>query len=482
MKVNNISSTQDQITLEAVRSSAAKLISPKAVLLVTRSGILAHSFPVATTSVEVTINQDLKAITPVEVVDHEYLAWVLRSLERQVLSTCSKHGTTVHSIEMPALKALPVPIPPPAEQLRIVAKIEELFSELDKGVESLTTAREQLKVYRQAVLKHAFEGKLTAEWREQNFDIRQRAEDRLSRIRGDRQWYFAKALRAWQAELEFWGLSGQIGPKPRKPSQLPDQPELHASELDAGSLIPSDWIWVRLGELFSNSPQNGLYKSATSYGTGTAIIRIDSFYDGAMAKGVELKRLELLPDEVKTFQLKNGDLLVNRVNSIEFLGKCLLVTGLSEATVFESNIMRCSFAETHIDLRYLTTYLASHDGRRRLCRNAKHAVNQASINQSDVAVTPVPLAHLEEQRQVIGVLDQLLSIIDRMSLELESQLARAATLRQSILKKAFSGQLVAQDPNDEPASILLERIKAEKKQHLEKARKTNKAKTQGPAA
>jgi type I restriction enzyme S subunit len=168
MKANEITTSQDNITQAALDNSAAKLIPAHSVLFVTRSGILSHSFPVAINQVAVTVNQDLKAITPVEVIEPQYLTWLLRSYERQILSTCSKHGTTVHSIEMPALKALKVPIPPIGEQRRIVAKIEELFSELDKGVEALTTAREQLIAYRQSVLQHAFEGKLTEEWRRIN--------------------------------------------------------------------------------------------------------------------------------------------------------------------------------------------------------------------------------------------------------------------------------------------------------------------------
>ena len=160
MKVSQVTSAQDQITRSAIENSAVKLISAGSVLFVTRSGILAHSFPVATTKVEVTVNQDLKAITPVDVIDHDYLAWLLRAFERQILSTCSKHGTTVHSIEIPALKDLRVPIPPPNEQRRIVAKIEELLSELDKGVESLKVAQEQLGIYRQAALDAAVSGQL----------------------------------------------------------------------------------------------------------------------------------------------------------------------------------------------------------------------------------------------------------------------------------------------------------------------------------
>ena len=163
MKVNEITSAQDRITQAAVDNSAAKMIPANSVLLVTRSGILAHSLPVAINRVPVTVNQDLKAIIPVRVIDAKYLSWALRAFERAILTTCSKHGTTVHSVEMSALKALVIPVPPMAEQRRIGAKIEELFSELDRSVEDLHCARRQLFVYRQALLKQAFDGKPTAE-------------------------------------------------------------------------------------------------------------------------------------------------------------------------------------------------------------------------------------------------------------------------------------------------------------------------------
>lgn len=168
MKVLEIVDSKDHISDKAVEQSSVRLLPEGSVLFVTRSGILAHSFPVAISKVPVTVNQDIKAIIPSENISAKYLAWALRAKERDVLNKCTKYGTTVHSIEVPSLKQLKIGIPSKSEQERIVDKIETLFSELDKGIESLKTAREQLKVYRQAVLKHAFEGKLTAQWREEN--------------------------------------------------------------------------------------------------------------------------------------------------------------------------------------------------------------------------------------------------------------------------------------------------------------------------
>jgi len=168
MKRPKLSTAQDLITEAAVKASATSLIDAGSVLMVTRSGILSHSLPVALNLVPVALNQDIKAVTPSPATDGLYLWFAFKCFERGILNACRKGGTTVHSIEFPSLLEFPIPLPPLAEQKRMVSKIEELFSELDAGEESLRRARRQLGVYRQSLLKQAFEGKLTAPWRKQN--------------------------------------------------------------------------------------------------------------------------------------------------------------------------------------------------------------------------------------------------------------------------------------------------------------------------
>ena len=121
-------------------------------------------------------------------------------------------------------------MPPLNEQHRIVAKIEELFSELDKGIENLKTAREQLKVYRQALLKHAFEGKLTAQWRAANPDKLETAAALLARIQTEREQRYQQQLQQWQA-------TG--GSKPKAPKPLPP---LTAEELAELPELPEGWV------------------------------------------------------------------------------------------------------------------------------------------------------------------------------------------------------------------------------------------------
>lgn len=400
-------------------------------------------------------------LRPAKDIDPAFLFYKVISAEFVNAVSGKQYGVSYPAVKDEQVRGQPVCLPPAAEQRRIVAKIEELFSELDKGIESLKTAREQLKVYRQALLKHAFEGKLTAQWRKENEDKLETTEQILARIRAERQARYQRQLKDWETAVKDWEAEGKPGRKPSKPRSLKVAPILNAEDVGKLSSLPLTWSWVRLSELFSSPPQNGLYKPADAYGHGTQIIRIDDFYDGKLVRTSGFKRLSLSCTEAKKYSVKNSELIINRVNSIEYLGKCALVDGLLEETVFESNIMKCTLLDV-VSKKYVTYYLASFDGRNRLCDNAKHAVNQASINQADVGITPLPLPSLEEQAHIVQTLEQTLSQSDALMQDIDAHLIKAGTLRQAILKKAFSGQLVEQDPTDEPASALLARIKAER--------------------
>ncbi|MDP9349754.1 MAG: restriction endonuclease subunit S, partial [Gemmatimonadota bacterium] len=126
MKTPVILETEDRITEAAVQNSATRLIPPGSVLVVTRSGILQRTVPVAVNQVAVTLNQDLKALVPNGLVLPQFVADYIRSRELEILTQCSKAGTTVASIDFDRLKSYPVPLPPLSEQRRIVTKIEEL--------------------------------------------------------------------------------------------------------------------------------------------------------------------------------------------------------------------------------------------------------------------------------------------------------------------------------------------------------------------
>lgn len=387
---------------------------------------------------------------------------------------CVKHVNQASISSTELAKRIPFVCPPANEQRRIVARIEALFDEIDHGVENLKKAKATLGLYRQSLLKAAFEGRLTADWRAQNPDKLEDPEILLARIQKEREARYQSALDDWQKALADWRTSGEKGKKPAKPRAPSDVEKIKQHEIVELESLPDTWSWIRLGDLFWQSSKNGVYKPASDYGTGVSIIRIDDFYDGRLVRTAGFKRLRLNDEEQQQYQVAPGELLINRVNSLDYLGKCAETPDFDEVVVYESNIMKCHPISERSSTGWIARYLSGQRGRDRIRKHAKHAVNQASINQTDVALTPIPVCSPEEQAEITRVLDERLSAADALEAEIDAGLTRAEALRQSILKQAFSGKLVPQDPNDEPASVLLERIKAEKAK-APKAKRKRKA-------
>jgi type I restriction enzyme S subunit len=160
---------------------------------------------------------------------------------------------------------------------------------------------------------------------------------------------------------------------------------------------PKGWRTTTLGEVVADGPQNGLYKHADTYGSGTPILRIDGFYDGRVRPLAEWKRLRLDETEARRFRLTEGDIVINRVNSPEYLGKSAIIPVLEEPAVYESNMMRVSMRREHANPEFVIAYLQTAFARSALIKNAKHAINQSSINQGDVKSVLMYLPPISEQ-------------------------------------------------------------------------------------
>lgn len=159
---------------------------------------------------------------------------------------------------------------------------------------------------------------------------------------------------------------------------------------------PKGWPALNLGDALLSGPQNGLYRPARDYGEGTRILRIDSFDDGSISDQRSLKRLQINAGAIEKFGLREGDIVVNRVNSPPQLGKSILIPKLEEPTVFESNMMRMRINTEMMVPAVIGVMLQLASIRRALIKNAKHAINQSSINQGDVRgvaifAPPLPL-------------------------------------------------------------------------------------------
>ena len=197
------------------------------------------------------------------------------------------------------------------------------------------------------------------------------------------------------------------------------------------------WEIKPLTTYMSEQPNNGLYKPQSSYGSGTKIIRIDSFHDGFVQNIDRLKRLEITEAELLKFKVKPFDVLINRVNSIEHLGKIGVVPMISEPIVYESNMMRFRLHNERmlpIFLMYFwqTPYLKS-----QVTSRAKKAVNQASVNQQDVLGLLIPGPPIELQRTFASIFENVDSIKSRY----KESLSNLEALYGALSQRAFKGEL-----------------------------------------
>jgi len=167
------------------------------------------------------------------------------------------------------------------------------------------------------------------------------------------------------------------------------------------------WKIVKLGDVIIDGPQNGLYKPSSFYGTGVPILRIDCFYDGVVTDIAKLKRVVVTDEELRRFQIHEDDIVINRVNSRSHLGKCALISDISEKTVFESNMMRFAVDKTKVLPLFLSTFLTTPFVKKQILNSAKDAVNQSSINQGDVNNFKIYLPPIELQKKFASIVEQV---------------------------------------------------------------------------
>lgn len=179
-------------------------------------------------------------------------------------------------------------------------------------------------------------------------------------------------------------------------------------------------------------------KPSHCYGAGTPIVRITDFYNGRLADFGALQRVTLTDSEREKYALNEGDILVNRVNSIGFLGKSALVTALVEPTVFESNMMRIHFDPARLRPEFVVELIQTPQVLDVLRKRAKQAVNQASINQGDVQSLRLIVPPLERQERFVR------AVTEARSLSVDSALSKVSELRSSLLARAFTGELTAE--------------------------------------
>jgi type I restriction enzyme S subunit len=405
-------------------------------------------------------NQRTGKIIPylVSELNPKFFGLFLSNIEREL--TKYAKGMGVQNISSKDIEQLPFNLPPRNEQYRIVAKIEELFSELDKGIESLKTAQSQLKVYRQALLKHAFEGKLTAQWRAENQDKLETADAVLKRIQHER-------TQLYQQQITEWEAAGKQGSKPKVTKPLPP---FSAEELVELPELSRGWVWIKYGDICS-IVRNGISEKPVG-NSGMPIFRISAvrpmFFDMS-----DIRYIDNSTGKFDAYCLKRGDLVFTRYNgSRHYVGVCAEYKS-DERRLFPDKLVQTRVSSNDLLSSYFEKALNSGASRKFLESKIRTTAGQSGVSGDDIKNVPVPICSTGEQSEIVNLLESKLSEIDQLDQTITKSLQQAEALRQSILKKAFSGQLVPQDPNDEPASVLLARIK-EANSQLPKNKKGNK--------
>lgn len=395
------------------------------------------------------LNQHIfKLVFDESIIDKKYLRLALNENVTKYIEQ-AQGGVGLAHITKSKFDNSTIPLPPLNEQKRIVAIIEELFSELDNGLESLKRTQEILKAYRQTLLKNAFEGKLTEQWRNQNKGRLKSVEELTSFIQQERKKCYEHVVEKWKFDSKF----GRKSLKPRQPKNLDVIAE---SELKDLPILPDTWIWDKLGWMTLGVEYGTSAKSAEK--GAVAVLRMGNIQNGVFTWDDLVFTSD--KDEIEKYFLNHGDVLFNRTNSPEHVGKTALYRGEFQA-IFAGYLIRINQINSIVNGQYLSLYLNSPLAKQLGNRVKTDGVNQSNINGEKLINYPFPYCSLEEQEIIVSILEKYFFSIDSLERDIQSNLFKLNTMRQSILKKAFSGELTHQDSKDEPAIELMEKIQKE---------------------
>lgn len=414
MKVDEITSSEDLVSEAALKQGRVSMVPEGSVLVVTRSGILSHTLPVAVTKTPVTINQDLKALAPRPGVLPKYVAHALRGASGRVLKECSKHGTTVASIETNALLDFEIPLVDLAEQRRIVAELEKQFSRLDEAVANLKRVKANLKHYEATVLVAAVEGRLVPT--EAEIACREgRSYETGSQLLG----------RVLQERRRSWSGRGTY--------RDPEAPEV-------GGLppLPEGWAWARLeavAALKGGITVDKKRRDPTS--RPVPYLRVANVQRGHLDLD-EVKEIEAPETDIEELRLRPGDVLFNEGGDRDKLGRGWIWEGQIAECIHQNHVFRARPCLADVSGK-LISWWGNTFGKDYFLREGKQTTNLASINMTKLSSFPVPVPPPAEQHRIVAEVDRRLSIVREVEAEVDANLKRAQGLRQAVLARAFSG-------------------------------------------
>lgn len=399
-------------------------------------------------------------LRPTQVISAKLLLYfILQETLRREAKSRMKGAAGQLRVPPEFLREVSFRLAPLPEQHRIVAEIEKQFTRLDAGVAALERARTNLKRYRASVLKAACEGRLVpneAELARKEGRDYEPAEQLLARILKER---YAKWEADQLAKMQAQGKAPKDG-KWKEKYQEPVAPD--TTNLPE---LPEGWVWATVERLASSEPNaltDGPFGSnlKTSHytSTGPRVIRLQNIGDGVFIDAyahISQQHYESL----EKHHIQTGDLVIAALG--EKPPRACIIPPLVGPAIVKADCIRFKPEPRMALPQFLNCALNAEPTRARTA-SIVHGVGRPRLNLGEIRAIILPLSPLVEQTRIVAEVERRLSVIDELKATIDTDLKRAERLRQSILKRAFEGKLAPQDPNDEPASVLLERIRAER--------------------
>ncbi|MCD9519224.1 hypothetical protein GLP32_10645 [Photobacterium phosphoreum] len=389
------------------------------------------------------IGRGLAALQPLADCNTKYFLYLIRNFEKQLAALGT--GTTFEAISGDVLKNFQIPLAPVVQQNLIVEKIEELFSHIDAGVEGLKQAKAKLQQYRQSVLKDAVTGKLTEQWRAQNTDKLEPADIVLERILDERR-------ANWEAEqLKAFEEKGKTPKNDKWKEKYKEPPQADLSSLPE---IPDSWTWTtitQLGELNRGKSKHRPRNDPSLYGGDYPFVQTG---DVRAADG-------LLTTYKQTYSekgLSQSRLWPKGTMCITIAANIAETAILDFDACFPDSVVGFISQNEGVSVEYIEFFFRT--AREDLDRYAP-ATAQKNINLAILETVSVPFMSIDEQKEIVLQVTEKLEATNRAEATIDEKIQHSASLKSSILTKAFSGELVPNSCN-ESAKELLDHIKVEK--------------------
>ena len=342
-------------------------------------------------------------------------------------------GTTFQQVSSPTLKKLPIVYPTSKEtQQAIVNKIENLFDEINEGIGRLKTAAQQIQQYRQSLLKNAFNGELTKEWRSKHADTLPSENELLTQIQTTREKHHAQQLADWQTAVSQWEQNGKEGKKPSKPKAPTQAVKFEENFAD----LPKGWLESSLGD------------TTDVFVGSTPSRKNNEYWDGDISwvssGEVNFSNIFETKEKITNLGLSNSSTNIHPIGTVML---AMIGEGKTRGQAGILKIEAChnqNTAAIRVNKKYLLSeylyyfFMFNYEQTRRIGSGN----NQKALNKTIIENMSFPICSLTEQTQIVAILETKLTACDQLADELAKQLKQAELLKQAVLKAAFSGSLL----------------------------------------